>query len=142
MKDLAGSLWYISTAKGENYKPQGLFDVNPYLHPQRAEPLIAFLKRAFEAEDIAKYVAPDGVVNHAAVRVGESVIEMGEAHGKYETMPAMFYLYVPDADAKCDLSLAKDHKKAKDPCVFCRDIKRLRKSSRCHLLAPALTLSR
>lgn len=99
VKDPAGNFWYIATAKGESYKPKGLFDVNPYLHPQRAEPLIAFLKRAFEAEEIAKYVAPDGVVNHAALRVGDSVIEMGESHGKYETMPAMFYLYVPDADA-------------------------------------------
>jgi uncharacterized glyoxalase superfamily protein PhnB len=106
VKDRAGNFWYIATAKGERYKPDGLFNVNPYLHPQRAEPLIAFLKRAFAAEEIAKYVAPDGVVNHAALRVGDSVIEMGEAHGKYETMPAMFYLYVPDADAVYKQALA------------------------------------
>jgi PhnB protein len=72
--------------------------VNPYLHPGRAEPLIGFLKRAFAAEEIAKYASPDGVVQHAEIRVGDSVIEMGEAHGKYETMPAMFYLYVPNVE--------------------------------------------
>jgi len=99
VKDPAGNFWYIATHKGESYKPKGLFNVNPYLHPQRAEPLIAFLKRAFGAQEIAKYVSPDGVVNHAEIRVGDSVVEMGEAHGKYETMAAMFYLYVPDADA-------------------------------------------
>jgi len=38
-------------------------------------------------------------VHHAQVRVGSSMIEMGEAHGKYAVMPAMFYLYVPDVDA-------------------------------------------
>ena len=106
VKDPAGNFWYIATAKGESYKPKELFNVNPYLHPQRAEPLIGFLKRAFEGEEIAKYVAPDGVVNHAALRVGDSVIEMGEAHGKYETMPAMFYLYVPDTDAVYKQALA------------------------------------
>ena len=106
VKDPAGNLWYIATAQGESYKPKDLFDINPYLHPSRAEPLIAFLKRAFEAQEIAKYVAPDGVVNHAAIRVGDSVIEMGEAHDQYETMPAMFYLYVPDADAAYKQALA------------------------------------
>jgi PhnB protein len=99
VKDPAGNFWYIATHKGESYKPKGLFNVNPYLHPRRAEPLIAFLKRAFGAQEIAKYVSPDGVVNHAEIRVGDSVLEMGEAHGRYVTMEAMFYLYVPDADA-------------------------------------------
>jgi uncharacterized glyoxalase superfamily protein PhnB len=99
VKDAAGNFWYIATAKGESHVPQGLHNVNPYLHPRRAEPLIAFLKRAFAAEEVAKYASPDGVVQHAVVRVGDSIVEMGEAQGKYETMPAMFYLYVPNVDA-------------------------------------------
>jgi PhnB protein len=99
VKDAAGNFWYIATAKGESYKPKNLFNVNPYLHPRRAEPLISFLKRAFGAYEIAKYASPDGVVSHAQIRVGDSVVEMGEAHGRYETMPAMFYLYVLDVDA-------------------------------------------
>ena len=98
LKDRAGNFWYVATAKGSSYTPKGLHSVNPYLHPQRAEPLISFLKRAFNAEEVAKYASPDGVVHHAVIKVGDSVIEMGEAHGKYETMPAMFYLYVPNVD--------------------------------------------
>ncbi|SPF46222.1 conserved hypothetical protein [Candidatus Sulfotelmatobacter kueseliae] len=99
VKDAAGNFWYVATAKGESFKPKGLQNVNPYLHPRRAEPLIAFLKRAFGAQEVAKYASPDGVVHHAQIRVGDSVVEMGEAQGKYETMAAMFYLYVPDVDA-------------------------------------------
>jgi len=99
VKDLAGNYWYIATAKGESYVPKGLHSVNPYLHPLRAEPLIGFMKRAFGAQEVAKYASPDGVVHHAVMRVADSVIEMGEAHGKYEAMPAMFYLYVPNVDA-------------------------------------------
>jgi PhnB protein len=98
VRDAAGNFWYIATHKGESYKPKGLFNVNPYLHPRRAEPLIGFLKRAFGAQEIAKYASPDGVVHHAEIRVGDSVVEMGEAHGKYEPMEAMFYLYVPNVD--------------------------------------------
>ena len=98
VKDLAGNYWYIATAKGDSYVPKGLHSVNPYLHPLRAEPLISFMKRAFGAEEVAKYASPDGVVHHAVIRVGDSMVEMGEAHGKYEAMPAMFYLYVPKVD--------------------------------------------
>ncbi len=99
VKDAAGNYWYIATAKGESYVPKGLHNVNPYLHPLRAEPLISFLKRAFGAEEVAKHASPDGVVHHAVLRVGDSLVEMGEAHGKYEPMPAMFYLYVPNMEA-------------------------------------------
>ncbi len=106
VKDAAGNVWYIATAQGERHVPNGLFSVNPYLHPRRAEPLIGFLKRAFGAEEVAKYASPDGVVHHAVIRVGDSVLEMGEAHGKYETMPAMFYLYVPNMEAVYRQALA------------------------------------
>jgi PhnB protein len=103
VKDAAGNFWYIATAfarnPGDSYVPKGLHSVNPYLHPLRAEPLISFLKRAFGAEEVAKYASPDGVVQHAVIRLGDSIVEMGEAHGKYETMRAMFYLYVPNVDA-------------------------------------------
>jgi len=106
VKDKAGNFWYIATHKGKSHVPEGLFSVNPYLHPRRAEPLISFLKRAFGAEEIAKYASPDGVVHHAQIRVGDSVIEMGEAQGKYETMMAMFYLYVPNMEAVYKQALA------------------------------------
>ncbi len=99
VKDAAGNVWYIATHKGESYIPEGLHNVNVYLHPRRAEPLIAFLKRAFGAQEVAKYASPDGVVHHAQIRIGDSVVEMGEAHDKYDLMPAMFYLYVPNVDA-------------------------------------------
>jgi len=61
--------------------------------------VIDFLKRAFGAEERAKYASPEGLVQHAEVRVGDSVVEMGEAHGPYQPMPSTFYLYVPDVDA-------------------------------------------
>jgi PhnB protein len=99
VKDPFGNLWYIATHKGESYIPQGMHTVNVYLHPRRAEPAISFLKRAFGAQELAKYASPDGVVHHAQVRIDDSIVEMGEAHGPYQPMPSMFYMYVPDCDA-------------------------------------------
>jgi uncharacterized glyoxalase superfamily protein PhnB len=106
VKDPAGNYWYIATHKGEGYVPKGLNDVNVYMHPLRAEPVISFLKRAFGGREIAKHASPDGVVHHAEIRVGSSVMEMGESHGQYPPMPAMFYLYVPDCDAVYRRALA------------------------------------
>lgn len=99
VKDASGTCWYIATATGEHYVPEGLHDVNVYLHPLRAEPVIAFVQRAFGARNIEKHASPDGVIHHAKVAIGDSVVEMGEAHGPYQPMPTMFYLYVPEVDA-------------------------------------------
>lgn len=115
VKDAAGNFWYIATHKGESYVPKGLHTVNPYLHPLRAEPLIGFLKRAFGAQEVAKYASPDGVVHHAEIRIGDSMVEMGESQGKYERMPAMFYLYVPNCDAAYRQALAAGAKSLHEP---------------------------
>jgi PhnB protein len=110
VKDPAGNIWYIATHKGESYIAKGLNNVNAYMHPLRAEPVITFLKRAFGAQELAKYASPDGVVHHAEIRVGDSVVEMGEPSGeaqaKYPPMPTMFYMYVPDCDAVYRRALA------------------------------------
>jgi PhnB protein len=118
VKDPAGNIWYIATHKGESYIAKGLNNVNAYLHPLRAEPVIAFLKRAFGAQELGKYASPDGVVHHAEIRVGDSVVEMGEPHGphsKYEPMPAMFYVYVPDCDAVYRRALVAGAKSIQEP---------------------------
>jgi PhnB protein len=115
VKDPFGNFWYIATHKGETYVPKGLHNVNVYLHPLRAEPVIGFLKRAFGARELAKYASPDGVVQHAEIRVGDSVVEMGEAHGVYQPMQSMFYLYVPDCDAVYRRALAAGAKSLHEP---------------------------
>lgn len=115
VRDLAGNIWYIARSFGNRVVPEGLHSVNPYLHPRRAEPVIAFLKRAFGAEEMVKYTSPDGVVNHAAMRIADSVIEMGEAHGKYEPMPAMFYLYVPNVEAAYQQALSAGATSIQEP---------------------------
>ncbi|MGC1452005.1 MAG: VOC family protein [Candidatus Sulfotelmatobacter sp.] len=97
--DAAGNHWYIATYKETGYKSEGAPTIQPYLHPLRAEPAITFLKRAFGAEELGRYTAPDGVIPHTTIKIGDSHLEMGEAHGPYQPMKSMFYLYVPDADA-------------------------------------------
>jgi PhnB protein len=99
VKDLAGNYWYIATNKATGHAPQGTNTLMPFLHPQGAGKLIDFLRRGLGAEEVSRSQSAEGVVHHAALRIGSSVIEMGEAHGEYQPMPTMFYVYVEDCDA-------------------------------------------
>ncbi len=113
--DSAGNHWYIATFKDSGYKSEGAPAIQPYLHPLRAEPVINFLKRAFGAEELGRYTAPDGVIPHTTIRIGDSQLEMGEAHGPYQPMKSMFYLYVPNVDAVYRTALAAGAKSMKEP---------------------------
>jgi PhnB protein len=39
------------------------------------------------------------------VRIGDSTIGMGDAHGVYEPMPSTLHLYVPDTDSLYERAL-------------------------------------
>ena len=93
--DSGGNQWYIGTRKGAAF-PAGATNLMPYLHPQGAPKMIEFLEIAFAAEPIAVHQTPDGIVRHATIRIGTSMIEMGEAHGQWQPMPMTFMLYVDD----------------------------------------------
>jgi len=95
VKDPAGNLWYIATRFPDTPVIPGMRAVTPYLHLTAAVDFIGFLKQAFQAEELGVYKSPEGRVMHAAVRIGDAILEMGEA----EPMRCGFYLYVPDADA-------------------------------------------
>jgi len=99
VKDLSGNHWYIATHKGASHVPEGLRTVTPFLHPIGAPRMIDFLKQAFGAEEQSRAESPDGVIHHATVKIGDSMVEMGEAHGPWQPMPTTFYLYVDDVDA-------------------------------------------
>jgi PhnB protein len=99
VRDPFGNVWYIATYRGSHFVPEGLQTVNPYLHARGTEALIGFLKEALGGEEIDRAQSPDGVVVHAKVRIGDSVVEMGEAHGPYQPMPTAIFLYVEDVDA-------------------------------------------
>jgi uncharacterized glyoxalase superfamily protein PhnB len=106
VKDLAGNHWYIATHQSGGHLPAGLGTVTPYLHPRGAPALIEFMKQAFGAREMAVHRGPEGTVIHAKIRVGDSVIEMGEAHDEWQPMPTMLYLYVDDVDACYQRALA------------------------------------
>ena len=98
VKDFAGNHWYMATRFASTVAPEGVGTVLPFVYPQKARAFIGFLKRAFNAEEMGVY-EESGRVVHAAVRIGDAVLEMGEALDKAPSMPSSFFLYVEDCDA-------------------------------------------
>lgn len=98
VKDAAGNHWYIATRFDSTVAPEGLGTVLPFMLPVKARVFIDFLKRAFAAEEMAVF-EESGRVMHAAVRIGDAVLEMGEAPDEAPSLPSRFFLYVDDCDA-------------------------------------------
>lgn len=105
VKDFAGNNWYLYTPTPNSTMFHDLHSVTPYLHPERGAVLIDFLRKAFGAEEVYRAQSPDGVIHHAQVRIGDSMIGMGDAHGVYQPRPSTLHLYVPDADATYERAL-------------------------------------
>jgi PhnB protein len=80
--------------------PAGYHSVTPYLAVEGAEKLLDFMKRAFDAVEVHECMRrPDGTIQHAEVRIGDSVVMLGEANGRWTPRPSTLYLYVNDTDA-------------------------------------------
>ena len=81
-----------------SYIPEGSPTVTPYLAVKGVAALIDFLTTVFGATEIDRLALPDGRIMNAAVRIGDSMVMMGEP-GDRPPETAMLYVYVPDCDA-------------------------------------------
>jgi len=79
--------------------PERYHSVNSYLVVQGVPKLLDFLKQTFNSTELERVPRPDGTISHAEVRIGDSVVMMGEASAQSKPMPAMLYVYVEDVDA-------------------------------------------
>src|SRR3990170_756028 len=79
--------------------PEGYHSVTPYLVVKNAAGLIDFMKEALVAEETFRMPGPGGVIMHAEMRIGDSMVMLADAAGaENPPMPAMIHLYVQDAD--------------------------------------------
>lgn len=79
--------------------PAGYHTITPYIRINGAPKLIEFAQRTFGAAQIERHDRADGSIMHAELRIGDSVLMIGEAFADMGTMPACLYVYVNDTDA-------------------------------------------
>ena len=80
--------------------PEGYHTVTPFLTVPGLAKTIEFLKQAFGAEVRGVMNAPGGRIAHGEVKIGDSIVMMGEPmpNGPYPPRPANLYVYVPNVD--------------------------------------------
>lgn len=80
--------------------PDGYHSVNPYIVVEGVESLLRFLSDVFGGiEHGEREVSKEGVISHAEIRIGDSVVMLSEASSTYPARPCVNFVYVEDVDA-------------------------------------------
>lgn len=80
-------------------RPDGHHDITPGAAVRNAADVLRFVEEAFGGEVVERYEGPGGAIAHAEVKIGDSVLMLGEPMPDDSPMPASLSLYVEDADA-------------------------------------------
>jgi len=91
--DARGIEWFIATHLEGGPRPAGYGTVTSGFRAKGAKQLLEFLQKAFGAVHVS------GGMEHAEVRLGETLVEVGEAHGPWGPTRGAFHLFVSDCDA-------------------------------------------
>jgi PhnB protein len=95
--------------------PEGFHTLTPYLIVGDADKELEFTKSAFDAQVVHLSRGPDGAIGHVTVKIGDSMLMMGQARGEYPAVPSMLYMYVPDVDVVYKRALECGAKPVREP---------------------------
>jgi PhnB protein len=112
--------------------PKGWHSVTPFLCVKDAARAIEFYSKAFGATELQRIEEPDGKVNHALLKIGDSIVRLSDDSSRHVAewvakgwsrspqslggTPVHFYVYVADSDAVFKRAIAAGAK-AMEPVV-------------------------
>jgi PhnB protein len=114
VQDRWGNHWYIAT-RHEGGRPAGFRSVTVNVRTTGTDRAMEFLRGAFGAETFGEVTRAAEMIVHAEMRIGDSVVELGEAHGAWGPMKINIHLFVPDPDAAYASELAAGAKSLMPP---------------------------
>jgi uncharacterized glyoxalase superfamily protein PhnB len=80
------------------YKPDGYSSVSVYLLADEPQRVIDFVTDVLGAEPLRRFDLPDGRLEHAEVRIDDTVLMIAEAGAGFPAFPVWLHVYVPDVD--------------------------------------------
>ncbi len=78
--------------------PEGYHTLTPYFTVADGERFITFLQKGFGAEITNRHNEPGGRLKNAEMRLGTSMLMVGQASEGWPSRPQTLYLYVENAD--------------------------------------------
>ena len=102
------------------HRPEGHHTITASFTVNGAAQVISFIEKAYGGRVVDRYDGPNGIVHHAEVMIGDSVVMLGEAAPDqgHDAMPASLALYVDtgdDVDATYKRALAAGATSAMEP---------------------------
>ena len=85
--------------------PDGYNTVTPYLNIKGIDEFVDFLSNLFSGELTERLTGPGGTTIHAEVRIGDSLIMIGEQPEGSDSGPGVLYVYTQDVDILYQRSL-------------------------------------
>lgn len=86
--------------------PAGYHTVTPWIVTSDSAKTIAFIEQAFGGAELeGRFTTEEGRIDHAEVRIGDSVVMLFDTHDDWPVMPALLRLYLADVDAVFDRAL-------------------------------------
>jgi PhnB protein len=106
---------------GVSFTPAGYHTATPYLIIKGAADAIEFYKKIFGAQEIVRMPGPNGSIMHAEIKIGDSMIMLGEEMAEMGFRgpqsiggsPVGICLYFPDVDARFNAAVAAGAKVTK-----------------------------
>jgi uncharacterized glyoxalase superfamily protein PhnB len=100
VRDPAGNFWFIAThTAGKSYRPEILQELNTYFSVKDAGRFLDFLEKAFGAAVIQKEVSSNCTIQHAKVRIGDTVVELSEGRTPWGPRAVALHYYLENCDA-------------------------------------------
>jgi PhnB protein len=97
--------------------PEGYHSISPSLTCKNAASAIDFYKSVFGATEIMRMPGPGGIIMHAEIRIGDSVVfindeipGMASAPSGASLNPVFLFLYTADVDSVFNRAVAADCK--------------------------------
>jgi PhnB protein len=84
---------------GKKNAPHGYHSVTPHFTVNDANKMIEFLKKVFNAEELNRGTGEGGSINHAEVRIGDTIVELSDGNELFPPRPSTLHVFVADAEA-------------------------------------------
>lgn len=82
-----------------DFKPPGYTTMSPYVVVDGPRRVMDFTRTVFDAEEIECITLPDGTVMHSEVRIGDTMLMLGQTSQGMPALIGALYVYVADVDA-------------------------------------------